>query len=142
MNKLILGIYLYRILSRAYFYLPFLLIYFLAQNYSIMQLEILMATYGVAAFLFGLYKEKIFRIYQIKDAYKLIVSEVFKIIGLILLLYPSHFYILLVAQLLLGLSYSIMAGVDTSIIKMNIKNHKLIQNKSNGYMFLSLLISG
>ncbi|HFF2507823.1 TPA: hypothetical protein ACF9WG_000788, partial [Staphylococcus aureus] len=56
MNKLILGIYLYRILSRAYFYLPFLLIYFLAQNYSIMQLEILMATYGVAAFLFGLYK--------------------------------------------------------------------------------------
>ncbi|CYA62980.1 major facilitator superfamily protein [Staphylococcus aureus] len=30
MNKLILGIYLYRILSRAYFYLPFLLIYFLA----------------------------------------------------------------------------------------------------------------
>ena len=43
------------------------------------------------SFLFGLYKEKIFRIYQIKDAYKLIVSEVFKIIGLILLLYPSHF---------------------------------------------------
>ncbi|HGO3308948.1 TPA: hypothetical protein ACXOFK_002709, partial [Staphylococcus aureus] len=26
MNKLILGIYLYRIFSRAYFYLPFLLI--------------------------------------------------------------------------------------------------------------------
>lgn len=85
-----------------------------------MQLEILMATYGVAAFC-SVYIKKIFRIYQIKDAYKLIVSEVFKIIGLILLLYPSHFYILLVAQLLLGLSYSIMAGVDTSIIKMNIK---------------------
>ncbi|HGZ9414624.1 TPA: hypothetical protein ACOGFG_002268, partial [Staphylococcus aureus] len=46
MNKLILGIYLYRIFSRAYFYLPFLLIYFLIQGYSIIQLEILMASYG------------------------------------------------------------------------------------------------
>ncbi|HHQ1917685.1 TPA: MFS transporter, partial [Staphylococcus aureus] len=56
MNKLILGIYLYRIFSRAYFYLPFLLIYFLIQGYSIIQLEILMASYGIAAFLFSLYK--------------------------------------------------------------------------------------
>ncbi|GJF43604.1 MFS transporter [Staphylococcus argenteus] len=142
MDKLILGIYLYRIFSRAYFYLPFLLIYFLSQNYSIMQLEMLMATYGVAAFLFGLYKEKICRICQIKDANKLIVSELFKIIGLILLLYPNHYYILLVAQLLLGISYSIMAGIDTSIIKNNIKEQTNIQNKSNSFMFLSLLFSG
>ncbi|HCY0438239.1 TPA: hypothetical protein O7841_002921, partial [Staphylococcus aureus] len=86
MNKLILGIYLYRIFSRAYFYLPFLLIYFLIQGYSIIQLEILMASYGIAAFLFSLYKEKCFKICNLKDSNKLVVSEIFKIIGLLLLL--------------------------------------------------------
>ncbi len=56
MNKLILGIYLYRIFSR-YFYLPFLLIYFLIQGHPIIQLEILMASYGIAAFLFSIQRE-------------------------------------------------------------------------------------
>ena len=52
MNKLILGIYLYRIFhERTFIYL--LLIYFLVQGYSIIQLEILMASYGIAAFLFS-----------------------------------------------------------------------------------------
>ncbi|ORN63150.1 hypothetical protein B8A18_15570, partial [Staphylococcus aureus] len=96
MNKLILGIYLYRIFSRAYFYLPFLLIYFLIQGYSIIQLEILMASYGIAAFLFSLYKEKCFKICNLK--------------GLLLLLYQNQYLILVVAQILLGLSYSMMAG--------------------------------
>mgnify|MGYP002655741150 CR=1 FL=1 len=142
MNKLILGIYLYRIFSRAYFYLPFLLIYFLIQGYSIIQLEILMASYGIAAFLFSLYKEKCFKICNLKDSNKLVVSEIFKIIGLLLLLYQNQYLILVVAQILLGLSYSMMAGVDTAIIKRNITNEKYVQNKSNSYMFLSLLISG
>ncbi|HGZ9680949.1 TPA: MFS transporter [Staphylococcus aureus] len=142
MNKLILGIYLYRIFSRAYFYLPFLLIYFLVQGYSIIQLEILMASYGIAAFLFSLYKEKCFKICNLKDSNKLVVSEIFKIIGLLLLLYQNQYLILVVAQILLGLSYSMMAGVDTAIIKRNITNEKYVQNKSNSYMFLSLLISG
>ena len=57
MNKLILGIYLYRIFSRAYFLFTFLLIYFLVQGYSIIQLEILMASYGIAAFLFSIQRE-------------------------------------------------------------------------------------
>ena len=35
-----------------------------------------------------------------------------------------------------------MTGVDTAIIKRNITNEKYVQNKSNSYMFLSLLISG
>ncbi|CUD95443.1 major facilitator superfamily protein [Staphylococcus aureus] len=96
MNKLILGIYLYRIFSRAYFYLPFLLIYFLIQGYSIIQLEILMASYGIAAFLFSLYKEKCFKICNLKDSNKLVVSEIFKIIGLLLLLYQNHRFIVVI----------------------------------------------
>ena len=54
----------------------------------------------------------------------------------------SRYLILVVAQILLGLSYSMMTGVDTAIIKRNITNEKYVQNKSNSYMFLSLLISG
>lgn len=98
----------------------FLLIYFLVQGYSIIQLEILMASYGIAAFLFSLYKEKCFKICNLKDSNKLVVSEIFKIIGLLLLLYQNQYLILVVAQILLGLSYSMMTGVDTAIIKRNI----------------------
>ena len=50
MNKLILGIYLYRIFSRAYFLFTFFINLLLVQGYSIIQLEILMASYGIAAF--------------------------------------------------------------------------------------------
>ncbi len=92
--------------------------------------------------LFSLYKEKCFKICNLKDSNKLVVSEIFKIIGLLLLLYQNQYLILVVAQILLGLSYSMMAGVDTAIIKRNITNEKYVQNKSNSYMFLSLLISG
>ncbi|MCL7514787.1 hypothetical protein M8402_14605, partial [Staphylococcus aureus] len=90
----------------------------------------------------SLYKEKCFKICNLKDSNKLVVSEIFKIIGLLLLLYQNQYLILVVAQILLGLSYSMMAGVDTAIIKRNITNEKYVQNKSNSYMFLSLLISG
>ena len=113
----------------------------LVQGYSIIQLEILMASYGIAAF-YSLYKEKCFKICNLKDSNKLVVSEIFKIIGLLLLLYQNQYLILVVAQILLGLSYSMMTGVDTAIIKRNITNEKYVQNKSNSYMFLSLLISG
>ena len=83
-----------------------------------------------------------FKICNLKDSNKLVVSEIFKIIGLLLLLYQNQYLILVVAQILLGLSYSMMTGVDTAIIKRNITNEKYVQNKSNSYMFLSLLISG
>ncbi len=77
----------------------------------------------------------------VKDSNKLVVSEIFKIIGLLLLLYQNRYLILVhVAQCSLG--SSMMAGVDTAIIKRNITNEKYVQNKSNSYMFLSLLISG
>ena len=65
MNKLILGIYLYRIFHERTFYLPFINL-LLVQGYSIIQLEILMASYGIAAFLFSLYKEKCFKICNLK----------------------------------------------------------------------------
>ena len=70
----------------------------LIQGYSIIQLEILMASYGIAAFLFSLYKEKCFKICNLKDSNKLVVSEIFKIIGLLLLLYQNQYLILVVAQ--------------------------------------------
>ena len=58
MNKLILGIYLYRIFhERTFIYLFINLL--LVQGYSIIQLEILMASYGIAAF-YSLYTREVF----------------------------------------------------------------------------------
>ena len=56
MNKLILGIYLYRIFHEHTFIYRFINL-LLIQGYSIIQLEILMASYGIAAFLFSIQRE-------------------------------------------------------------------------------------
>ena len=99
MNKLILGIYLYRIFSRAYFYLPFFTFGSRLFHNTIRNIN------GVlwhCSILFSLYKEKCFKICNLKDSNKLVVSEIFKIIGLLLLLYQNQYLILVVAQILLG----------------------------------------
>lgn len=144
MNKLKIGIFLYRIFSRAYFYLPFLLIYFYQNGYSIIKIEILIATYGASAFLFSLCKNYIYKYVNFVEPAKLLISELVKITGLALLLLQNQYYILLLAQLILGISYSMMSGVDSIIIKryFDFDNDENIQNKSNSLMFLSLLFSG
>ena len=134
MNKLILGIYLYRIFHERTFIYLFINLLFGSRLFH----NTIRNINGVlwhCSILFSLYKEKCFKICNLKDSNKLVVSEIFKIIGLLLLLYQNQYLILVVAQILLGLSYSMMTGVDTAIIKRNITNEKYVQNKSNSYMF-------
>lgn len=139
--KIKLGISLYRIFSRAYFYLPFLLIYLYQKGYSIITIEYLMACYGIGAFLTNKFVKTKLIIVQSKIL--LIVSECLKIIGLIALMIGSNTFYIICAQMILGISYAIGAGEDTILINEYINDDPSdFQNKSNSYMFLSLLISG
>lgn len=135
-------IYSYRILSRAYFHLPILILFFNKLNYSISQILILILTYSVTSFIYLLIKDKF-------DPFKTIssqvyVSELMKIIGLSLMIFCIKYENILLAQICLSLSYSLGVGIDNTIINCEftgmVKHN--IQAKSNSYMFISLLFSG
>lgn len=134
-----IGIYAYRILSRAYFYLPFLLIYLIYSGYTYFMTEMIVVIYNVAVYFYFLTKPKWMRRLTPKNS--LLGSELVKIIGLFLLLFPSHILLLILAQMLLGTGYALGAGKDTLIINQFPENKKT-QSKSNSFMFISLLVSG
>lgn len=140
-KKVKLGISLYRIFSRAYFYLPFLVIFLYKKNFSILKIEIIMAIYGLSLFLFTFFCKKKIENY-LSNKSMLIISELLKIVGLLLLINSIDFIHFVVAQFILGISYSIGAGNDSKIIREYIHDDGSFQAKSNSYMFNTLLISG
>ncbi|WP_285023805.1 hypothetical protein, partial [Lactococcus garvieae] len=137
------GIGFYRVLSRAYFYLPFLTIFLYKNNLSFFIISVIMAIYGCASFLFSSLFKNFFLSY-LSPKTMLLISEFLKIFGLTLILCANKSVLIyVVAQILLGFSYSSGAGMDTKIINENIlENASEVQARTNSYMFYSLLISG
>ncbi len=137
------GIAIYRILSRAYFYLPFLTIFFYLKDLNIFQIEIVMSVYGMSSFITAVFIKKTMQKY-LTEKKLLLLSELLKVIGFIcLLIAGSNIAIYVLAQTFLGISYSLGAGMDTEIINKNIEDDDgVFQAKSNSYMFNTLLICG
>ncbi|CAG8998773.1 MAG: hypothetical protein CENE_00733 [Candidatus Celerinatantimonas neptuna] len=133
---------LYRILSRAYFYLPVFIIYLCSTGMNIFHISLCMSVYCISSLitneLFNLIKHR----YQCK--YLLIFGELLKITGLLILIVNGYenIYYIIISQIILGGGYIISAGHDSTIIYSNIHNPTAFQEKTNGYMFYSLLISG
>lgn len=136
------GILGYRIFSRAYFYLPFLTIYLWEQGYSIIRVTALMAVYGSAVFAFIHIAKRFDWDTKVMPKYLLIASEALKILGLLLMvLFSEKLFFTVASQLLLGVSYAASAGQDTKLIGFYV-DEPGFQEKSNSYMFLSLLFAG
>lgn len=135
------GLILYRILSRAYFHLPFLTIYFYSLHYDIRMISFLMAVYGGTIYLYSCLPEKIKITYHFNSRKTLLISEVMKALGLLLLLVGNHILFLVCGQVLSGLGFVVASGSDSKIIYTNLKEAGF-QEKSNSYMFLSCLIAG
>lgn len=140
-KKIRIGIALYRIFSRAYFYLPFLVVYLYKKNFSILKIEVVMAVYGLSLFIFTFFFKKKIEMYW-SNKLMLMMSELLKIIGLFLLVNANQLIQFVGAQILLGISYSLGAGNDSKIIRECIHDDGTFQAKSNSYMFNTLLISG
>lgn len=134
------GIVLYRIGSRAYFHLPFMTIYFSCLGYDIRIISFIMVVYGGAVFFYSMIPESCRIVYHFSSKRTLIISELTKICGLLLFFVSNNLLFILIAQILLGISFGIPAGSDSKIIYASIKDDSF-QGKSSSFMFLSLLIS-
>lgn len=142
MNKIKLTISLYRIFSRAYFYLPFLTIFFYFKGFNILEISLVMALYGLSSFIFATFFKNML---QKNVSYKrmFILGEACKLLGLALLIISENIITYGIAQAFLGAGYSIGAGIDSFVIYQMLNDEATtFQAKSNSYMFNTLLISG
>lgn len=143
MNKKIrISVALYRIFSRAYFHLPFMVIFLYKLGFSLITIEIVMAVYGLAVFTYTKLPARIKSTAYLPSKYNLLVSECIKFIGMILIIVTQNFAGICFSQILLGLGYGIAAGGDTRIINFHFDDGGKFQAKSNSLMFASLLIAG
>lgn len=144
LNKQIkIQISLYRIFSRAYFHLPFLVIYFYKLGFNLITIECIMAVYGLAIFMYTRVLPIKYRLSSHLSCKKiLLLSEGSKCIGLLLMILVQDVFIICCAQVFLGLGYGISAGSDTRLINYYIDDGGKFQAKSNSFMFASLLIAG
>lgn len=141
-NRVKLGIGLYRVFSRAYFHLPFLVIYLHKLGFRISVIEVIMAIYGLAVFAYTRVPTGARATARLSSRGVMMLSEGFKCIGLIVMILFQNFIGICIAQVILGLGYGIAAGADTRIINTYIDDGGRFQARSNSFMFASLLIAG
>ena len=133
---------LYRIFSRAYFHLPFMVIYLSKIGFNLITIEVIMAVYGLAVFAYTKSPTSLKPTYHFSCKYVLLISEVFKFIGLILVVLTQNIAGICLAQIFLGFGYGIAAGCDTRIINHHIDDGGKFQSRSNSLMFVALLVAG
>lgn len=141
-NHIKLQISLYRIFSRAYFHLPFMVIYLSKIGFSLITIEVIMAMYGLAVFAYTKLPISLKPNFYFSCKYVLLISEVFKFIGLILVVLTQSIAGICIAQIFLGFGYGIAAGCDTRIINHHIDDGGNFQSRSNSLMFAALLAAG
>lgn len=143
-NVFLIG--LYRIFSRMYFYLPIIFPLFYIHGETDLEIEILLAIYSLSI----VFLSDMVKLITTRIGHKttLIAGELFKVLGIFLLIFHANdFVISITAQLLMGLGYTFVAGNDTVILQQTFKDinsekYQQIQAKTNSYMFMALLFSG
>lgn len=147
MKKNMISFYLYRIFSRLYFHVPMLFVYFYTYGISVVEIEFLLAVYGVVLII----APKI--VVKFKNKYKqksiIIVGELIKIMGLLCFVLTKNIFVLIIGQIFSGLGYSFIAGTDSNLLKLlfgtykgNAYDYKKVEANSNSYMFVAFLGAG
>lgn len=101
-----------------------------------------MAIYGLAVFTYTKLPTGLKPNFHFSCKYVLLISEIFKFIGLILVVLTQNIAGISIAQIFLGFGYGIAAGCDTRIINHHIDDGGKFQSRSNSLMFAALLVAG
>ncbi|RST08242.1 hypothetical protein EF910_02815 [Streptomyces sp. WAC07149] len=103
----------YRIVSRAYFHLPVVVVFLTQQGFGPLATAALLALYGVTAALGDHVVAPLRR--RLSLAGCLVAGEAVKLAGLLLLLAPVSTGVAVVSQLLAGLGFCLTAGTDAAL---------------------------
>ncbi|MEU9717608.1 hypothetical protein [Streptomyces sp. NPDC047976] len=103
----------YRIVSRAYFHLPVVVVFLTQQGFGPLATAALLALYGVTAALGDHVVAPLRR--RLSLAGCLVAGEAVKLAGLLVLLAPVSTGVAVVSQLLAGLGFCLTAGTDAAL---------------------------
>jgi len=127
-------------------YLPVLTIIFLKQNLNYFDVSILLFVYYIILALFEIPSGSLADIFGYKHV--IVLGEIFKGIGLLILWLGENFQILILGQVFCGLGYVLASGADSALLystctKLNKSDeYKIHESRSHGYVFVSILLAG
>jgi hypothetical protein len=135
--------YAYRIISRLYFHLPVLFVFFVQQRFTLLQVEVLLAVYGLVVSLCAQIGPRLARRLPRKGI--IAFGELLKVAGLALVVTASSVWMAGIGQALNGFGYSLTAGTDSSVLRALVDSPEAnarAQSNTQSYMFLAVLVSG
>ncbi len=148
LKKNIILFCIYRFLSRFYMYLPILAVVLYKYGLSYIEISYIIAIHGVAIMVF---KAPLGYLTQKISSKRIIIfiGEVIKTLGILgLAVSHGNLSILLVAQVLSGTGFALTSSIESALLFDTMKeenaegSYREIEARSQGYSFLSMLISG
>ncbi|MYW69316.1 hypothetical protein GTY65_35390 [Streptomyces sp. SID8379] len=132
----------YRVVSRAYFHLPVVVVFLVQQGFGAAATALLLALYGLTAALGDHVVAPLRR--RLSLAGCLVVGEAVKIAGLLVLLAPVSAASATVSQLLSGLGFCLTAGTDAALASSltSGERHRRGETRVQAGMFLISFAAG
>ncbi|HEV3001447.1 MAG TPA: MFS transporter [Solirubrobacteraceae bacterium] len=136
-------LYAYRIVSRLYFHLPVLLVFFLLEDFSIFAAEVLLAVYGLAVTVGSALAPRLRG--GLPRKWLVAGGEVLKLVGLLLVVATGEVWAAAIGQAVNGLGYAITQMTDASLLAAVAPSKEAnarAQSGTQSYMFLAVLVAG
>lgn len=135
----------YRSISRLYFHMPILFVYFYQATESVAATMFLLAVYSVAIALCSPWSVPLARRWGLKGV--LMLAEACKATGLFLLVVPDAPLVWIVGQVLGGLGFGLGIGTDSALLRAQIgprgqEEYRQLEARSMAVMFPSVYIAG
>lgn len=134
---------LYRVVSRLYFYLPVLLVFFLSRHMNYLEIGVLLAAYSVVVGAMEGISLRVASRFTLRHT--LAVAEIVKAIGLFLLFMSETFTQMLLAQIVCGTGYVLALGIDSALLSRSVNSKELYattETRSHGLVLTSIMLSG
>lgn len=132
--------YMYRFISRLYFYLPVLVIYFVARTHSLFSIGLLLCAYSLAVLVLEGQATRIAE--RVGTRHSIIGGELIKAAGLALLAGASDFGVLLLAQLMIGLGYCVATSGEALLVSRTFSHgplHAQVQRNAHVLVLLGVV---
>lgn len=146
-RRAVRAFYAYRILSRSYFHLPVLLIWFMdEQRLSVLKAGILLALYG-AALTYGAPVAARMQ-ERLPSVGAVVPGEIAKTLGLLTLVAAgANVFAAAGAQVVGGLGYSLAQGPDSVLLRSLYSDEEAVEystheSRSMSWVFVSVLVAG
>ncbi|TDU02215.1 hypothetical protein EDD99_0604 [Streptomyces sp. 846.5] len=134
----------YRILSRSYFHLTILFVFFYDRGLSLPGVEAVLAVYGATLALAGPVVRPVAARLSLTAAVSL--GEVLKAVGLLLLAAPGGIPVAVVAQVVAALGFSLASGTDSALLaeicRRDGEDARAWESRSGSLTFIAALVAG